>query len=173
MFRRRFLCGRLIVGLLVGVFVVQGVARPSAASTPPLTRTPRLGPGAAPSGSVALGALDPDQELGLSVVLAPSHASALHSLLSVLYDPSSPDFHRWLGRGQFAADFGPTTSEIAGVTGWLRGAGLTVTGVSGLSVHVKGPARRISDSLGVTFTRYRTRSGVRGYLSRNAPLVPA
>jgi len=122
---------------------------------------------------VTLGALDPSQGLALNVVLAPSDPAGLRTLVTDLYDPRSPRFHHWLAPGQFLARFGPAASQVSTVTRWLRGAGLRVTSVSGLSVDVKASARRVSSAFGVDFTRYRTRSGVRGYLARNAPLVPA
>ncbi|HEY5024106.1 MAG TPA: protease pro-enzyme activation domain-containing protein [Acidimicrobiales bacterium] len=170
--RRRSRVGRGVVGLLLCGALVQAGSGRSVAADPALARVARLAPGAAPAGSVALGALDPGQVLDLDVVLAPSNPGGVRALLTDLYDPRSPDFHRWLGPGQFLSEFGPTASEVGSATTWLRGAGLTVTGVSGLSVHVRATARRVSAALGVDFTRYRTRSGGRGYLARHAPLVP-
>ena len=173
LFRRRLVWGRIVLGLVVAVAAVEGLSQPSGASGPRLARAARLAPGAAPSGSVALGALEPSQDLDLSVVLAPNDPGRLQALLAELYDPSSPDFHHWLAPGQFFSDYGPSAAQVSAVKSWLTGSGLTVTGVSGFTVHVRATTGRVSSALGVGFTRYHTRAGVNGYLAHNAPLVPS
>jgi hypothetical protein len=170
--RSRLTWGRLILGTLLGLCVLEALPQPSGAAARPLTRAGRLAPGPAPSGSVALGALAPAQDLDLSVVLAPSDPAGVQSLLGNLYDPTSPEYHHWLGPGQFVARFGPTPSQLSAVKSWLHAVGLQVTRTSGFIVHVRATSGRVSKALGVSFTRYRTRSGVRGYLAHSAPLVP-
>ncbi len=135
-------------------------------------RAGALAPEDVPSGSVALGSLGSNQDLSLTVVLAPSHPTELHALLADLYNPRSPDFHHWLAPGRFQAAFGPTASQVSAVERWLHGAGLTATTVSGFTVKVRAPARGVASALGVSFRRYRTRGGATGYVGHGAPLVP-
>src|SRR3984957_12756180 len=102
-----------------------------------LVRPHQFAPHGAPRGSTALGAVPGTQRLSLSVVLPPSNTAGLHTLLANLYNPSSPQFHHWLQPGQFATEFGPSSSDVAIVESWLHGRGLSATVRSGAAI--KGP----------------------------------
>ena len=145
---------------------------PSATTSNPLVRPHQFAPHGAPRGSTALGAVPGTQRLNLSVVLPPSNTAALRSLLANLYNPSSPQFHHWLQPGQFAAEFGPSSSDAATVESWLHGRGLSSTLRSGSAIKVSAPVSKVSAALGTSFERYRLRSGQVGYLAHDAPLVP-
>jgi kumamolisin len=108
----------------------------------------------------------------LSIVLAPSHEDQLQRLLSNQYDPSSPEYHHWLGPGQFAEQFGPTSSDVAAVESWLRGDGISSVSSSGFTVDVDSTASRVSSVLGTTLRRYRSPTGTTGYVAQQDPLVP-
>ena len=138
----------------------------------PLVRPHQFAPHGAPRGSTALGAVPGTQRLSLSVVLPPSNTAGLHSLLANLYNPSSPQFHHWLQPGQFATEFGPSSSDVATVESWLHGRGLSATLRSGSAIKVSAPVSKVSAALGTSFERYRLRSGQVGYLAHDAPLVP-
>jgi subtilase family serine protease len=168
----KYLALRVAVGFVLCACVVVAMSQPSEAASQPLVRASKLASETAPAGAVALGSLQTTQNINLSVVLAPSDPSGLHSLLANLYNPRSPEFHQWLRPGQFMAKFGPSASEVSAVKGWLHGTGLTTTTASGFSVKVQATASRVASALGVNFERYRTRGGVKGYLTRSAPLVP-
>jgi len=169
-----------VASVLAVVTVAVAAMQPAAASGTPLpppplaapVRPPGLAPGNVPVGSTALGSVPAGQELGLNVVLPPSHNAQLQILLRGLYDPGSPDYHQWLQPGQFTQRFGPTAAAVDAVRSWLRGVGLTVTGVSGFAVQVQATAAQITAALGTPFERYRTRSGHLGYLAQRTPLVP-
>src|SRR3984957_693021 len=137
-----------------------------------LVRPHQFAPHGAPRGSTALGAVPGAQRLSLSVVLPPSNTAALRSLLANLYNPSSPQFHHWLQPGQFATEFGPSSSDIATVESWLHGRGLSSTSRSGSAIKVSAPVSTVSAALGTSFERYHLRSGQVGYLAHDAPLVP-
>ena len=169
---RRILVRSVGVAVVCGG-LVQVVASASGASSPPLVRADRLASHGAPSGSVALGSLSTSRRLDLAVVLAPSDPAGLQSLLTALYDVHSPQYHHWLQHGQFLARFGPTKAAVSSVEQWLHRVGLTDTTVSGLTIDVAATAGRISHALGVNLERYRTRSGVSGFVAPGAPLVPS
>jgi hypothetical protein len=138
----------------------------------PLVRPHQFAPHGAPRGSTALGAVPGTQRLSLSVVLPPSNTAGLHSLLANLYNPSSPQFHQWLKPGQFATEFGPSSSDVATVESWLHERGLSSTARSGSAINVSASVSKVSVALGTSFERYRLRSGQVGYLAHDAPLVP-
>jgi hypothetical protein len=173
---RRFAPGRSLVGLVVCAITVvtaqvaltQGVQ----AVGERLVRPSQLSPGNPPSGSVALGRVGADRRIAFKVVLPPSDGGQLQSLLSNLYDPSSPEYHHWLAQGEFLSRFGPSSSEVAAVEGWLEGSGLTDIKLSGFAVDVSARASEVSKALGTSMEEYRAPTGNVGYLAQRAPLVP-
>lgn len=161
---------RLLALLALAGFVVSLPTRAGASN--PLVRPHQLAPMGVPQGAEALGSVPGDQNIDLSVVLAPSNTAALSSLLAGLYDPASPDYHHWLKAGQFSALFGPSSSDVTAVESWLRSRGLGVTARSASSIDVAAPASAVSTALGTSFEKYRSPSGTVGYAARDTPLVP-
>ena len=167
----------LLLGVVLGAGTVLGagvLSLPSGidAAGASMVRPEALSPGNAPAGSSATGAVPPSQNLSLSVVLPPSNQTELASLLHELSDPTSPEYHHWLARGEFQKNFAPSSSDVAAVASWLRGEGLAPS-VSGYLVTVDAPASKVSSALGTRFESYRLRSGSTGYVASSAPLVPA
>ncbi len=73
------------------------------------------------SGQTALvGSLPPEQRLNLSIVLPLRNQAALSSLLSRLYDPSSPDYHQFLSVAQFTDQFAPTVEDYQAVVAYAQ-----------------------------------------------------
>ena len=157
-----------------GVLGAGVASHPSGAATAgaSMVRSNAFAPGIAPAGSSATGAVPSTQDLSISVVLPPSNQAELTSLLHGLTDPTSPEYHHWLARGQFENEFAPSPSDVAAVTSWLRGKGLAPQ-VSGYEVTVDAPASDVSSALGTSFENYRLRTGSTGYVASSAPLVPA
>ncbi len=108
--------------------VVVGVGS-NAGASPNFVRPQQFAPGSAPRGSVSLGVVPADQTMQLSVVLPPSHADVLQSLLADLYDPSSSLYHQWLRPGQFASRFAPSGTDVSAVRSWLRSKGIVAGAV--------------------------------------------
>jgi Pro-kumamolisin, activation domain/Bacterial Ig-like domain (group 3) len=162
---RRLVALVVLAGFLVSVPATAGAGNP-------LVRPHQLAPSGPPSGSKALGALPATQQVSLSVVLPPADNAGLQSLLSNLYDPSSPQYHQWLQPGQYAAEFGPSSSDVASVQSWLHSRGLNATSVSGSAIKVAATAGTVSTALGTSFEKYRSPSGVEGYAAQETPLVP-
>jgi subtilase family serine protease len=132
-----------------------------------------MAPGAPPAGSQSLGAEPDNAPVGVEVVVAPANQAGLSTLLRDLYDPASPQYHHWLAPGQFAAEFGPSSSEIDGVMSWLSGKGVAGKRVSTFGIDVQSTAGALGHAFGTTFNRYRTPSGQTGYIASGAPVLPA
>ena len=93
------------------------------------------------------------------VYLAARDAAGLAAAATAESTPGSPRYRHFLSPAQVQARFGQTPARIAAVRGWLRGAGLRVTGVSD---HVADGYLAATGSLaaarrafGVRFARYR------------------
>jgi uncharacterized repeat protein (TIGR01451 family) len=84
-------------------------------------------------GAADLGRLSPEAALRhLIMVLRPGAEQdhALQSLLDRQLDKGSPSFHKWLQPEEFGNRFGVADEDIAKVTAWMRGQGLTVERVA-------------------------------------------
>src|SRR3974377_1077481 len=100
---------------------------PSAAAAPaPVTGFVRPGSlqPVLPRGAPALGRLATTQLIDVGVVLAPAHPDRIAALLAAQNDPSSPLYQQYLAPGEFAARFGPSSSEIRGGSAWVGARGL-------------------------------------------------
>lgn len=68
------------------------------------------------------------QHLHISIVLPlRNQVQLITGLLKRLYDPSSPDYNRFLNVAQFAEQFGPSAEDYAAVVNFARVNGFSVT----------------------------------------------
>jgi hypothetical protein len=175
--RRAFggLAAALLVAPVLATAIAAGVAgaagaSPARAAAPSPGRvgaTPRL-----PRGAVAVGALSPSTLLHVDVVLQPRDPAGLARFASEVSTPGSPLYRRYLRRGQFALDFGPTPSAIAVVEGSLRQAGLRPGTISPnhLIIPVTATAAQFSRAFSTSFDRVRV-GGRSAYANTSAPLI--
>jgi subtilase family serine protease len=73
---------------------------------------------------------------------------ALTQTIEGLYQPGSPDFHRWLTAEEFGELFGPNQKDIAAVTGWLEAHGFQINSVaqSGMVIDFSGTAAQVKSA---------------------------
>ena len=66
------------------------------------------------------------------LLLKPSgqQQATLKRLIDSQQDPESPNYHRWLEAEQYAAQFGPSQTDIDKITSWLSQHGFTVDSVA-------------------------------------------
>jgi subtilase family serine protease len=124
-----------------------------------------------------LGPAPLDQKLQAMTIrfsLTAAQSAALDQLLLDQQDPTSPRYHQWLTPADYAAQFGLASSDIAKVTAWLTGEGLTVTGVanSGTFVTFDGTVAQVQAAFGTTIHTLRD-NGVTHYANLTDPSVPA
>ena len=96
-------------------------------------------------------------------------------MLAGVDDRSSPLFHRFLAKGQFARRFGAPPDELATVDRWLRSEGITPTGVSAnrLVVQARAPASVLERALRTELATVRGAGRSLGFANRSAPWVPS
>jgi kumamolisin len=168
---------RSSAGLIVALITVMGLApvvvTSGAGAASAMVRLSRLAPSAAPRGATQMGPMPKARSIGLEVVLAPSHAVELSSLVASLYDARSPQYHHWLTPREFAQRFDPTPAAVSQVKGWLSSVGLRSTYRSGFAVQVSGSASVVESGLGVSLNDYRLPYGQQVHVSNGAPLLPA
>ncbi len=159
---------RLLTAAFVSVLsILPAVAAvPVAAAGTPSSSAgaaPRVvaGPAPLPRGAVASGLLPPATVLHLGIVLRPRDPVGLAAFLRSAYSPGSPNYHRFLARGQFGPRFGATPSQIASVTSALRSLALTPGPVAAdrLYIPVSGTVSAIGATLHTSFRRVKFRGG--------------
>jgi len=84
-------------------------------------------------------------DLVLVLSRSPEQQAAFDTFVASQYDPTSPSFHLWLQPAEVGEKFGPSTDDIATISAWLTGHGLTVAEVSKdrMSIRFSGTAAQV------------------------------
>ena len=98
----------------------------------------------------------------------------LERLLVEQQKPGSPNYHRWLTPEQFAQRFGPSDADIAKITAWLQGQGMTVTSVArGRGwIAFDGPAAQMENAFGTELHHYLVNNELH-FANATEPSIPA
>ena len=96
------------------------------------------------------------QRLHLAIGLPLRNKESLNLLLQQMYDPSSPEYRRYLTPEQFTERFGPTVQDYQAVMDFAKANGLTVTATfpNRLVLDVEGTVSDIEKALQVTMRVY-------------------
>ncbi len=94
--------------------------------------------------------------LHLAIGLPLRNQAALNQLLQQIYNPSSPNFRRYLTPAEFAAQFGPTVADYQAVINFAQANGLTVTGqhANRALLDVGGTVANIEKAFNITLQVY-------------------
>jgi subtilase family serine protease len=84
---------------------------------------------------------------GMLLVLSrsPEDQAAFDAYVAGEYDPSSPNFHRWLTPAEIGQRFGPADSDVAALTNWLTSQGFAVKTIAPdrMSIAFSGAAGQV------------------------------
>jgi pseudomonalisin len=123
---RRGLAATVVLLTIGGGVVAQSASAASAATSWHATSTKPL----TLKGATLLGATSPTKVLHIDVVLSQRNPAQAASALKAMYTPGSATYRQFLTPAQYAASYGPTTSQINAVTSYLSSAGLTNVAVT-------------------------------------------
>lgn len=132
-------------------------AAAAAQAEPRLTMTSHV-PEAVASGVAPLvGHLPGTQRLSLAISLPLRDEVVLDDLLQQLYDPQSPNYHRYLSVQEFTERFGAAKADYAALLRFALGHGLTIidTPANRMVLDVEGPAANIENAFHVTLGVYQ------------------
>jgi hypothetical protein len=106
-------------------------------------------------------------QLRLAVGLPLRNKAALTNLIEGLYNPASPQFHRYLTTEQFTEEFGPTQEDYQKAQDFLGSRGLKVTGThpDRMVVEVIGAAADVEKAFHVHLRVYRHPTEQRNYFA--------
>ncbi len=128
-----------------------------------------------PSNAKALGAAPPSQVLNLDVTLAGQDPAGLAQAVAAVSTPGSPQYRHYLTAAQYAAEFGPSTQEVAQATSVLRGEGLTVgTPQPGSTLlPVSGSVAEVTAAFNTPMETVQSPTQARALVNTAAPQIPA
>ena len=121
------------------------------------------------------GELPKTQRLNIVIGLPLRNQPALTAFLQQLYDPNSPQYHKFLTPDQFTEKFGPTESDYQAVIAYAHAQGLTVTKThpNRMLVDVGGSVADIQKALHVTMRLYQHPTEARTFYAPDVePSVP-
>ena len=103
------------------------------------------------------GSLPGTTNLDLAIGLPLRNKEELNNLLQQIYDPSSPNYRRYLTPDQFAEMFGPTEQDYQALIDFVKANGLTVTGrhPNRVLLDVKGSVADIQKVFHLTMRVYQ------------------
>jgi subtilase family serine protease len=97
------------------------------------------------AGPQNLGPENPSKLITVTVWLNQHNKTALDELVRQMYQPGSPNYHRFLTREQYRSQFAPTAAEAAQVRDYLVAHNFTVTAVEKYNHYVVAQGR-VSDA---------------------------
>jgi subtilase family serine protease len=103
------------------------------------------------------GPVDPAQTIDVSIWLNPHNRGELDQLAQDLYNPNSPNYHRWLTKAEFSARFAPTKDEAETVKTFFVSHGLQVvsTGPDNMFVRARGTVANVQRAFHTTLNNYQ------------------
>jgi subtilase family serine protease len=105
----------------------------------------------------AIGRLPGTNQLSLAIGLPLRNRAELENLLADLYNPASPNFHKFLTPEEYTARFGPTEQEYLTAQAFAFSNGFIVTGIHGnrLVLDVEATAADVERAFHITLKKYR------------------
>jgi subtilase family serine protease len=107
------------------------------------------------------------QRLKLAIQLPLRNQAELTRLLHELYDPKSPNFHKYMSVSGFTERFGATARDYNTVVAWVKANGLTVTATTPNRrlVAVEGSVDKVNRAFRVKVCNYRHPTEGRAFYS--------
>jgi len=116
----------------------------------------------------------PMDHILLQLRRTPEQEQALEELIEQLYNPNSPNFHRWLTAQEFGARFGPAPEDLQTITAWLESQGFAVHVVypSGMLIDFSGTAGQVRQAFHTAIHHLEVNSA--GHIANmSEPQIPA
>jgi hypothetical protein len=123
------------------------------------------------------GRVSPDLRMtDLIMVLSrsPEQQAAFEKFVAGQYDPASPDFHQWLSPQEVGQKFGPSETDIATISNWLTGHGLSINDVTSdhMSIRFSGTAAQVESAFHTEIHNLEVK-GVAHIGNMSDPQIPA
>ena len=116
----------------------------------------------------------PMKRMLLVLKRSPEQESALLSVLDNQQDKHSPSYHKWLAPKEFGTRFGPSDSDMAAVTNWLKSSGFEVAKPSAgrTVIEFSGTASQVQAAFHAPIHKFVV-NGKQHWANANDPQIPA
>jgi len=116
----------------------------------------------------------PTQRMLLLLQRSPQQETALRQFLQDAHRPGNPRYHKWITPRQFGAIYGPADEDIAVVTAWLQGHGLSVARLTKgkTAIEFSGTAAQVREAFRTEIHIYSV-NGAQHYANNVDPQVPS
>ncbi len=173
---RRTLIATTMLALCAGLLFFPNLLNARAMFTSNAALTPLYG--SAPQwtrGAHLVGLHNSTDTLTVGLMLKTSHQAELQTLTKSLYDPTSTNYHQWLKAGEFNAQFGPSSADIATATNFLTQSGLHVTTqVAGPTMlFATGSTQQVASVFHTQINDYALTNGTTYYANASNVLLPS
>jgi kumamolisin len=120
------------------------------------------------------GRISSNKSISMTIALSLRNQQALKTLIDKLYDPSDPDYGKYLSTQEFEDNFAPTQADYDAVAGYIKSMGLTITGThrNRMLLNVSGSAAAIESAFNLHLLNYAAEDGREFYAPDNDPEVP-
>jgi hypothetical protein len=104
-----------------------------------------------------IGSLDSTTQVRFAIGLPLRNQNSLNTLLQQLYDPSSPNYHKYLTPNQFTTQFGPVGQDYQTVIDFAKANGFTIsrTSSSNMLLDIIGTVANIEKVFNVKMLTYQ------------------
>lgn len=116
----------------------------------------------------------PLDHLSLLLKRSPERQQAYERLLQEQQDPTSPNYRKWLTSTEIGERFGASQHDIAALSDWLRGQGLTVDAVANSRTQIRfsGRAGAVAAAFGTELRYFQAGARTR-IANTSAPQIPS
>jgi pseudomonalisin len=173
---RAYAASRTIAGALaLAVIAVLALATPAGApAARPSLRALRNDYLSALNLATRTGDASATRQVRIGIAVGHPDPSGEQAYLHALYDPASPDYHRFLTPAQYASRFGVTRASASQVRSWIASAGLHVDFQSGARDYLlaSGTIAQVERLTNTTIGAYRFAGA--SFIANDAPpRIPA
>jgi uncharacterized repeat protein (TIGR01451 family) len=151
-----------VAAVCVGLFLIAGIQIGAAGTQVVHGHVPEM---VTRFGLKPLGRFNGTNHLKLALSLPLRDKPGLTNLLNQLYDPASPNYHRFLTAPEFAARFGPTPADYQALVGFATSNNLTIrnTHPNRVLLDLEGSVADIEKALRVKMQVYQHPSNARTF----------
>lgn len=120
------------------------------------------------------GRLDDEQELPVTIALSLNNEEELNQRLADVYQPGSPNYHRFVTPEEFRSRYAPTQQQIDDVQAYLYSRGLQELKVNanGYLIQAKGKVSSLNDAFQTEIRQFQDRGGTSYFAPASEPRLP-
>jgi hypothetical protein len=127
----------------------------------------------AASHGTKIGLASKTKTISVTLSLKLRNAAQLKTFLKELYDPSSPNYKKFLTPAQFQAAYGPTQTQVQQVENFAKQNGLQVVSTNGTLMKISGTIGQMEKTFSTAINNYKDQKGHVYFANESTPKIPS